>query len=90
MHATTHHPMARDDCPPAAAIALVADGEADSLSVARTEAHARVCRACARALASARALRARLGRAGAAERMPDAARERVLQRLRGVRGSSNR
>lgn len=64
----------------------VADGEADTLTTARVEAHAVSCDACRSALEAARALRARLRSIGASERAPVGFRQQLQDLLRGVRG----
>ncbi len=73
-----------------AVLHAVVDGEADALSVARTEAHAANCGACAGLLALARAQRARLQQLGGRTHVPEALRTRVHGILQAVRGSRTR
>lgn len=73
-----------------AVLHAVVDGEADALSIARTEAHAAGCGACAGLLALARARRARLQRIGERTHAPETLRTRVHGILQAVRGSRTR
>lgn len=73
-----------------AALDAVVDGEADTLRVARTEAHAQACAPCARRLAAARAYKRRLRQAGEGERAPAELRDAVLAAMRGMHGSRTR
>lgn len=73
-----------------ATLHAVVDGEADALSVARTEAHTAVCGACAGLLATARAQRARLQQLGRRTQAPETLRARVDGILQAVRGSRTR
>ena len=69
-----------------AAVGPVADGECDTLTTARVEAHAVSCAACHAALESARARRIRLRAVGDGERAPAGFRQQLQDLLRGVRG----
>ncbi len=65
---------------------VVAD-EADTVSVARVEAHAARCAACRFALAHARAYRRAMRRVGRNERAPATLRDRALGLLHETRES---
>lgn len=68
------------------AIDPVADGECDTLTTARVEAHAVSCASCHSVLETARARRARLRAVGDGERAPSGFRQQLQDLLRGVRG----
>lgn len=91
MHATPHAESPLEGCTAfLAALDAVVDGEADTLSVARSEAHAAACVACAHRLAAARAYRERLRQVGERSAATNALRERVRRILQAVRGSPTR
>ncbi len=89
MHATPSPAPTEPACASfLAALDAALDGEADQLSVARTEAHAAQCPPCAARLREARRYRARLRQLGEREQAPASLRERVQALLRGMRGSA--
>ena len=90
MHAT-HAELPLEGCTAfLAALDAVVDGAADTLSIARSEAHAAACVACAHRLAAARAYRERLRLVGERSEATRSLRERVHQILQAVRGSPTR
>jgi anti-sigma factor (TIGR02949 family) len=91
MHANAQAESPSEGCSDfAAALDAVVDGAAEAHTVVRTEAHAAACVPCARRLATARAYRERLRRAGATDEAPATLRERVRLILQAVRGSPTR
>lgn len=91
MHATPHTESPLEGCTAfLAALDAVVDGAADTLKMARSEAHAWACVGCAHRLAAARAYRERLRLVGERSEATTALRERVRRILEAVRGSPTR